>query len=210
MNERERLTSFYAGLGDEELIKIGSQFDPLSDEAQVSLREEFERRSLDAPELEEPPNSFELQELVTIRTFRDPSDAMMAKSVLDSAEVPCFLKAENTVRIQWVWSNLIGGIRLQVRPADVEIAEQLLSQEVSPTIELEDGKVYEQPCCPFCTSLDIRFEAQNENVRLAPVLALASILVGVPIAFPKNRWTCHTCRKEWNDSAPKDISSDSE
>jgi Putative prokaryotic signal transducing protein len=200
MNERERLASFYAGLTDEELIKIGSQFDLLTDEAQILLREEFDRRSLEAPELEEPPDSFELQELVTIRTFRDPSDAMMAKSVLDSADIPCFLKDENTVRIQWVWSNLIGGIRLQVRPQDVETGEQLLSQEVLPTIELEDGDVYEQPRCLYCTSLDISFEALNEKV------GLVSILVAVPIPFPKNRWTCHTCRREWNDSDVQDAS----
>jgi hypothetical protein len=89
MNERERLANLYAGLTDEELIQIGSQFDLLTDEAQVLLREEFDRRSLEAPELEEPANSFELQELVTIRTFRDPADALMAKSVLDSADLPC-------------------------------------------------------------------------------------------------------------------------
>jgi hypothetical protein len=203
MNERERLTNFYAGLTDEELIQIGSQFDLLTDEAQVLLREVFDRRSLDAPELEEPPDSFELQELVTIRTFRDPSDAMMAKSVLDSADIPCFLKDENTVRIQWAWSNLIGGIRLQVRPQDGKIAEQLLFQEVLPTIELEDGDVYEQPRCPYCTSLDISFEALNEKV------GLASILIAVPIPFPKNRWTCHTCKREWNDSDAQNASSES-
>ena len=203
MNERERLTNFYAGLTDEELIQIGSQFDLLTDEAQVLLREVFDRRSLDAPELEEPPDSFELQELVTIRTFRDPSDAMMAKSVLDSADIPCFLKDENTVRIQWAWSNLIGGIRLQVRPQDGKIAEQLLFQEVLPTIELEDGDVYEQPRCPYCTSLDISFEALNEKV------GLASILVAVPIPFPKNRWTCHTFKRVWNDSDAQNASSES-
>ena len=175
----------------------------MTDEAQVLLREEFDRRSLDAPELEEPPDSFELQELVTIRTFRDPSDAMMAKSVLDSADIPCFLKDENTVRIQWAWSNLIGGIRLQVRPQDGKIAEQLLFQEVLPTIELEDGDVYEQPRCPYCTSLDISFEALNEKV------GLASILIAVPIPFPKNRWTCHTCKREWNDSDAQNASSES-
>ena len=182
----------------------------MTEDAKLLLREEFDKRSLEAPILEGLPDSFEFQEFVTIRTFRDPSVAMMAKSVLESADIPCFLKDENTVRIQWVWSNLIGGIRLRVRPADVETAEQLLSQEVLPTIELENGKVYEQPRCVYCTSLDISFEARNEKVGLAPFLGLASILVGVPIAFPKNRWTCHTCRKEWNDSAPKDISSDSE
>jgi len=200
MNERERLASFYAGLTDEELIQVGSQYESLTEDAKLLLREEFDKRSLEAPILEELPDSFEFQEFVTIQTFRDPSVAMMAKSVLESADIPCFLKDENTVRIQWVWSNLIGGIRLQVNPADVEAAEQLLSQEVFPTIELEDGKVYEQPRCIYCTSLDISFEARNEKAGLAPFLGLGSIIVGVPIAFLKNRWTCHTCGREWDDS----------
>jgi hypothetical protein len=208
MNERERLASFYAGLTDEELIQVGSQYESLTEDAKLLLREEFDKRSLEAPILEGLPDSFEFQEFVTIRTFRDPSVAMMAKSVLESADIPCFLKDENTVRIQWVWSNLIGGIRLQVRPADVEAAEQLLSQEVLPTIELEDGEVYEQPRCLYCTSLDISFEGRNEVVGLAPFLGLGSIIAGVPIAFLKNRWTCHTCGKEWDDSASQTVSSD--
>jgi Putative prokaryotic signal transducing protein len=137
MNDHEQLASFYAGLADEELIKIGSQFDSLTDEAQIVLRKEFDRRSLDAPMIEEPPDSFEFQEFVTIRTFRDPSDAMMAKSVLDSADIPCFLKDENTVRIQWMWSNLIGGIQLQVQPQDIEIAEEVLASPQDSLLDPE-------------------------------------------------------------------------
>ncbi len=201
MDEHERLVSFYASLTDGELIKIGSQFESLTSDAQIVLREEFDRRSLDAPEVEEPPDEFDFQELVTIRTFRDPSDAMMAKSVLDSAGIPSLMKDENMVRMQWMWSNLIGGIRLQVRPEDAETAERLLSQEVLPAIELEDGNVFEQPRCPYCRSLDITFEAINQKV------GFASILVAVPIPIPKNRWKCHACGREWKDSS-QEISSD--
>jgi hypothetical protein len=203
MDEHERLVSFYASLTDGELIKIGSQFESLTSDAQLALREEFDRRSLDAPELEEPPDAFDFQELVTIRAFRDPSDAMMAKSVLDSAGIPCLMKDENLVRMQWMWSNLIGGIRLQVRPEDAETAERLLSQEVLPAIELEDGNLFEQPRCPYCMSLDITFEAINQKV------GFASILVAVPIPIPKNRWKCHACGREWKDSS-QETSSDLE
>jgi hypothetical protein len=49
MDEHERLVSFYASLTDGELIKIGSQFESLTSDAQLALREEFDRRSLDAP-----------------------------------------------------------------------------------------------------------------------------------------------------------------
>lgn len=183
MNERERLASFYTSLSDEELIKIGSQFDSLTDEAQVSIREEFERRSLDAPELEEPPDSFELQKLTTVRKFRDLPEAMAAKSVLDSAEIPSVLRDENTVRIQWMWSNVLGGIRLQVRQEDLEDAEHLLSQPVPETIDLEEGESYRQPRCPHCQSLDI---------------SSASLMV------PRGKWLCYNCGQEWEDGLTSD------
>jgi hypothetical protein len=180
MNERERLASFYAGLGDEELIKIGSQFESLTDEAQILLREEFDRRSLDAPELEEPPNSFEFQEFITVKQFRDLPDAAAAKSVLDSAGISSLLRDENTVRIDWLWSNLLGGIRLQVRPEDLEDAEKLLSQPVPDPITMGDEETYRQPRCPHCQSLDIDLSA--------------------PIMMQHHYWICHTCGKEWEGS----------
>lgn len=177
MNERERLARFYSGLSDEELIKIGSQFESLTDDAKLLLRGEFDRRSLDAPELEEPPKSFGLQELITVRRFRDLPDAAAAKSVLDSAGIPSLLRDENTVRIDWMWSNLLGGIRLQVRPEDLDDAENLLSQPVPATIELGDGESYQQPRCQHCQSLDIGFAA--------------------PIMMRQHYWICNTCGHEW-------------
>ena len=56
--------------------------------------------------------------------------------VLESAGIPCYLRDENTVRTQWLWSNLMGGIRLQVREEDRAAAEALLHQlipEQTPT-----------------------------------------------------------------------------
>jgi transposase-like protein len=85
-------------------------------------------------------------------------------------------------------------------PGSAETADRLLSQEVLPEVELEDGDV-EQPRCPYCTSLDITFETINQKV------GFASILVAVPIPIPKNRWKCHACGREWKDSSQQ-ISSD--
>ena len=177
MNERERLTGFYASLADEELIKIGSQYESLTDDAKLLLREEFERRSLDAPELEAPPDSFEFQALVTVRQFRDLPDAAAAKSVLDSAGIQSLLRDENTIRIDWMWSNLLGGIRLQVRQEDFLDAQNVLSQPVPETIELGEGESYQQPRCQHCQSLDIGFAA--------------------PIMMRQHYWICHTCGHEW-------------
>ena len=51
----------------------------------------------------------------------------MARSVLESAGIPCFLRDENTVRNDWLLSNLMGGMRLMVNANDREAAEAILA-----------------------------------------------------------------------------------
>ena len=150
--ESERLRAYYAQLSDGELNEIGSQYDSLTKQAQSALRAEFDRRELPAPELAD--DGHEYQHLVTVRQYRDPFEASIAKSVLDSAGIFSFLKDENTVRLDWGYSQAIGGIRLQVRPEDLEAAEAVLAQPIPPVIKSDSGD-YEQPRCPSCQSLDI-------------------------------------------------------
>lgn len=135
--ESEKLRVYYAGLSEEELLHVGSQYDSLTESAQVAVRAEFDRRGMSAPEAAEPDN-LEFQKLVTIRQYRDPMEAMIAKSALDSAGIFAFLRDENTVRIDWAWSNAIGGIRLQIKPEDVEAAEEILSQPFPEVIEISN------------------------------------------------------------------------
>jgi hypothetical protein len=56
-------------------------------------------------------------------------EAWLAKSVLDSAGIECFLFDENVVRIDWFLSNAIGGIKLRVREEDVAAAAALLDSD---------------------------------------------------------------------------------
>jgi len=62
-------------------------------------------------------------ELVTIRQFGNLSDALMAKGCLDSAGIESFLADSN---MAWMDSPLVRGMRLQVSPADAEIATDIL------------------------------------------------------------------------------------
>ncbi|HTV06495.1 MAG TPA: hypothetical protein VME86_14095 [Acidobacteriaceae bacterium] len=186
-----RLAAHYAQLSERELQKIGSQYGSLTEAAQSALRAEFDRRGLPAPELSDS-EILDYQPLVTLRQYRDPADALLAKSALDSAGIFAFLQNENIVRMDWVWSNLMGGIRLQVRPEDVAAAEELLSEPIPSVIETDDTS-YEQPRCPHCQSLDIRFERLNQKV------GLASIILAVPIPWPRKLWSCASCGAKWED-----------
>jgi anti-sigma factor RsiW len=136
-SESERLRAYYAQLSEEELVHIGSQYESLTEAAQSAIRAEFDRRGMPAPELADTENSG-FQPLVTIRQYRDPAGALIAKATLDAAGIFAFLQNENTVRMDWLWSNLMGGIRLQVRPEDQAAAEEVLSPSIPP-IDETDG-----------------------------------------------------------------------
>ena len=67
-------------------------------------------------------------DLVTIRQFGDMSEALLAKGRLESAGIECFLADLNVTRLEWPLSR---GMRLQVRPEDVESAIACLPHAVS-------------------------------------------------------------------------------
>lgn len=46
-------------------------------------------------------------QFVLLRQFRDLPDALVVKSILDSAGIECLLGDENIVRLDWFWSNLV-------------------------------------------------------------------------------------------------------
>jgi hypothetical protein len=79
----------------------------------------------------DPEDVLNYRELVTIRKFRDLPEALLAQGRLESSGVESFLFDDNMVRMDWLISNLLGGIKLKVEEANVEIAEEILNQEIS-------------------------------------------------------------------------------
>ena len=139
----DELIHTYRSASDQELIEIALTYDSLTDEAQRAIRAEFARRGLEPPEIPDPSPDVEFQRLITIRQYRDLTDAQLAKGVLDSSGIPSYLRDENLVRMDWFYSNSIGGIRLQVREQDLAAAEALLSQSISELAESDGESPYE-------------------------------------------------------------------
>jgi hypothetical protein len=73
-----------------------------------------------------------------VKRFRDLPEAVVAKSILDSAEIDSFLADENIVRLDWFYSNLVGGAKLMVRPEDLEEATRLLDEANLAGSEISD------------------------------------------------------------------------
>jgi hypothetical protein len=111
--EPEDIAEGYSKMVEGELLRLARSYDSLTDTAQAALRAEFSRRDLEPPFIEDEEEP-EPRNLVTLRRYRDLSEAIVARTLLESAGIYVFLRDENLVRLDWQMSNLIGGIRLQV------------------------------------------------------------------------------------------------
>ena len=134
-----------------------------------------------------------MAELVTLWRYRDLPEALVAKSKLDSAAVRCFLADENLVRLYWFISNFIGGIKLNVRPADEATARKLLDEPILEGLYVQGVGLYEQPRCPKCGSLDVNYRELDRPI------AYISAFLRVPIPVQRPAWRCHSCGIEWED-----------
>lgn len=191
----DELIQTYRSASDHELIELALTYDSLTAVAQSALRAEFARRGLEPPEIPNDPSAPapEFQRLVTVQQYRDLTEAQVAKGVLDSAGIPCCLRDENAVRLEWVWSNLLGGVRLQVNEQDREAAQAVLAQPIPEQIQVDGEIPYDQPRCPRCGSLDIQYQAIHKRA------GLASIILFVPIPIPKQAWICEDCGAQWRE-----------
>lgn len=130
---------------------------------------------------------------MTLWRYRDLPEALVAKSKLDSAEVWCFLADENIVRLNWLLSNTMGGLRLQVLDTDAEDAMALLGEEIPASFSAEEiGEEYMQPVCPACNSRDLSFQPFSINIALIFLLFLM-----LPVWIPLKCWKCEDCGREW-------------
>jgi hypothetical protein len=131
--------------------------------------------------------------LVTIQHFRDIPEALLAKGKLESAGIESVLADGNLVRMDWLLSNAIGGIRLQVNKQDLESARAILDEPIPAEFGAEElGETFVQPRCPRCCSLDIGFEKIDRFWTYGLWL-----LLSFPIPIRKGNWKCYTCGIEW-------------
>jgi hypothetical protein len=71
------------------------------------------------------------EELVSVASFRDPSEAQMAKGMLEAAGIECLMQGENA-------NELFPGalrVRLQVREVDEAAAKALLADSEQGAVD---------------------------------------------------------------------------
>jgi len=191
----EDLAAQYAQMSETELMELAQSYDGLVEIAQSALRAEFARRGLEPPLVEEP-EEWELRRVVTVRRYRDLAEAYVGRSLLESAGIPSWIADEHLVRMDWFYSNLVGGMRLQVDERDEATAQEILNEGTPETIAYGEKQVYTQPTCPKCRSAEITLGSGTEQGRSLVALYVLSI----PVPPRETTWHCEACGARWVDS----------
>ena len=90
--------------------------------------------------------------LIKIRSFDNYFLANITLTKLQSIGIECYLKDENTVTMDPILSNAIGGIKLVVKEEDAEEARQILK-------ELDEAYL-QSVKCPKCGRSEITMESK--------------------------------------------------
>jgi hypothetical protein len=132
------------------------------------------------------------EDWVTVASFSQPVEAHLARTKLESEGIPCVVDDEYLVRVNWLLSNAVGGVKLRVPPEDAAHARELLRPRprlvVDESAEAGEGEMV----CPNCRSLDVYYNRFSR--RAAGVFWL---LFGFIVPWLDRRWVCKQCGYEW-------------
>lgn len=77
-----------------------------------------------------------LEPLITVGIYGTPHEAGLAKSELEAYDIPAFVADEFTIGMNSLYSNALGGIKVNVPASCAEEACRILRQEVLPQEEV--------------------------------------------------------------------------
>ena len=134
-----------------------------------------------------------MSSFVTLWKFRDLPEALLAKGKLESCGIEVALADDELVRMDWLYSNAIGGISLKVPPEQAADALAILQEPIPEALDLgADQPAYMQPRCANCGSLRVTHEGLDRFATFGTWLAL-----GFPIRLKADKWKCDECGVEW-------------
>lgn len=167
---------------------------------------------------------------VVIRRFATIGEAESARSALEAAGIPSDIADENTIAIDWLYSNALGGVKVLVEEQNAAEADEVLTlpADLPDPSWTEPSAIAGDPAVPSTIEATIRRcpACASDGVvripRLALFAALAVIAFGLAVAVghpalgltlvlalalitaaaPACR--CASCGERWTERARRD------
>ncbi len=139
--------------------------------------------------------------IIVFRTFVDPIKANIVKGLLDSYGIECFLSDENIVTLNAMYSNAIGGVKLNVFEKDLDRIVSILASENIVQVSEPESEEKDKIFCPNCHSSNVVFgDSVNKKFGMSTAVIFSfiiSFLFAIYPFFARKRFHCFDCGHEF-------------
>jgi Putative prokaryotic signal transducing protein len=130
---------------------------------------------------------------ITVASFSRPVEAHLARTQLEADGITCVVSDEYLVRVDWLLSNAVGGVKLMVPVGEAERARDILRPRPHLVVVAGAGSE-EEMICPRCHCDDVYYTRFDRRAQ-----ALFILLLGFMIPWRSRRWMCKQCGYSWKE-----------
>lgn len=128
--------------------------------------------------------------LILLQTFDNYFFANITLTKLQDAGIECFLRDENTVIVDPLLSNAIGGIKLEVAEDDFELATELMHGA--------ERAYLDDIVCPYCNKTGLTAEEKINRPQTFWGKLKNQIAYGQTETYSK-KYRCQHCKSLMNE-----------
>ena len=136
--------------------------------------------------------------LKTVARFREPYKAHIARGKLEAEGIPAIVLDEHLVQIDWLYSQAIGGVKVQVPEEALKRAQEILAVDHEAELETIRETSVEPSMvevCPKCGSSSTASRGYS-LWSLVP-----SLIFFLPVFFRKKGRVCSRCGATWKNKS---------
>ena len=133
----------------------------------------------------------EEEKFTFLRRFQYSSEAIIYQGKLESQGIEVFMRDNNIVDSNPLYSNAVGGVKMFVKTADFDKANEILGDVSLYSVDDDN-----QPLkCPECGTKQIELEPSIDGVKSF----LHFVILGAFAQFfSKYKYKCQNCKYEFN------------
>jgi predicted RNA-binding Zn-ribbon protein involved in translation (DUF1610 family) len=128
-----------------------------------------------------------------IGSYQYSSEAIILKGKLESEEIEVFMRDNNTVDANPLYSNAVGGVKLFVKKKEYSKAKDILSQVSKFSLD-ENNKLLK---CPNCGAEQINMVTSIKDLKSLFAFVFSMLFVVIPF-YSKYKHKCGKCNFEFN------------
>ena len=137
-----------------------------------------------------------MDKIIVFETFYNPIEANIVKARLMDSGVQCFLSDENTITLNPLYTQALGGVKLHLFEKDAELARSILQAQEGEIPLTEEAETATVAVCPNCGSANVGY-VQATKRRFGILTMIVSLILIVYPFYARKTYHCFNCENEF-------------